>query len=150
MEESSYAIYLKFPGTSTPKHTWFIVLSYPDTLSHMQGLNSFVGTFNLALPLLLPLVSHHSLHSAHTKVFQRLTPCTFSPAPPSRLQLKFHSKNPAYGTILSLKLTHFFAPSSLMVQCTKSHSLRPIAQPYPIYCPTPPIVLHTSRLFPPS
>lgn len=72
MEESSYAIYLEFLGYLHPKRTWFIGLSYPDTLSNMQGLNSFTGIFNLALPLLLPLVSHHSLHSAHTKVFQRL------------------------------------------------------------------------------
>lgn len=132
MEESSYAIYLEFPGTSTPDILGSLVYHIPiPSPTHMQGLNSFMGIFNLALPLLLPFVSHHSLRSAHTKVFQRLTPHTFSPAPPSRLQLKFHPKNPAYGTTLSPKLTYFFAPSSLMVQCTKSHSLRPIAQPYP-------------------
>lgn len=127
MEESSYAIYLEFLGYLHPKRTWFIGLSYPDTLSNMQGLNSFTGIFNLALPLLLPLVSHHSLHSAHTKVFQRLVSFLLPHFQDS--SSSFIQKNPAYGTTLYSKLTYFFAPSSVMVQCTKWHLPRPTAQP---------------------
>ena len=89
IEESSYALYLEFPGSST------------QILVHWFSFPIFC-ICNLAPPLPLPFVSYHSLHSIQTKVLTNSKICkhkeplseTDIQFPLCGLQLKLHPRNP--------------------------------------------------------